>query len=56
MDFKSKIRIDRYAIIMELLLHGIEKKFHYDGFEYNFERGFKSVFQISSLMKSLEKF
>ena len=26
--------------------HGIEKKFHYDGFEINFERDIKSVFQI----------
>ena len=26
--------------------HGIEKKFHYDGFEINSERDIKSVFQI----------
>ena len=26
--------------------HGIEKKFHYDGFEINSERDTKSVFQI----------
>ena len=28
--------------------HGIEKKFHYDGFEINSERDIKSVFQIGS--------
>ena len=26
--------------------HGIEKKFHYDGFESNSERDIKCVFQI----------
>ena len=26
--------------------HGNEKKFHYNGFEINFERDVKSVFQI----------
>ena len=26
--------------------HGIEKKFHYDGFEINSERDIKSVLQI----------
>ena len=26
--------------------HGIEKKFHYDGFEINSESDVKSVFQI----------
>ena len=26
--------------------HAIEKKFHYDGFEINSERDFRSVFQI----------
>ena len=26
--------------------HGIEKKFHYDGFEINSERDIKSLFQV----------
>ena len=44
--------------ILTVYHHGIEKKFHYDGFEINSERDIKSVLQIiiSSLMRSLEKF
>ena len=46
------------AKILTVYHHGIEKKFHYDGFEINSERDIKSVLQIiiSSLMRSLEKF
>ena len=37
----------------------LRRSSHYDGFESNFERDIKSVFQIdgiSSLMRNLEKF
>ena len=32
--------------VLSIHHHGIEKKFHYDGFEINSERDIKSVFQI----------
>ena len=32
--------------ILTVYHHGIEKKFHYDGFEINSERDIKSVLQI----------
>ena len=32
--------------ILMVYHHGIEKKFHYDGFEINSERDIKSVLQI----------
>ena len=32
--------------ILTLYYHGIEKKFHYDGFEINSVRDIKSVLQI----------
>ena len=34
------------GIILTVHHHGIEKKFHYDGFEINSERDIKSVLQI----------
>ena len=34
------------AKILTVYHHGIEKKFHYDGFEINSERDIKSVLQI----------
>ena len=42
--------------ILTVYHHGIEEKFHYVGFEINSERDIKSILQISSLMRSLEKF
>ena len=44
--------------ILTVYHHGIEKKFHYDGFEINSERDIKSFdyrLIICSLMRSLEK-
>ena len=32
--------------ILTVYHYGIKKKFHYDGFEINFERDIKSVLQI----------
>ena len=39
----SELRVGK---ILTAHHHGIQKKFHYDGFEVNSERDIKSVFQI----------
>ena len=44
------------ASISELTVyhHGIEKKFHYDGFEINSERNIKSVLQIDKCVLQID--
>ena len=53
------------AKTLTVYYHGIEKKFHYDGFEINSEKILKVYYRlikvyykliISSLMRSLERF
>ena len=39
----SKLSVGKILIVYH---HGIEKKFHYDGFEINSERDIKNVLQI----------
>ena len=39
----SELRVGKILTVHD---HGIEKKFHYDGFEITSERDIQSVFQI----------
>ena len=39
----SELSVGKISIVYH---HGIEKKFHYDGFEINSEKDIKSVLQI----------
>ena len=40
--------------ILTVYHHGIEKKFHYDGFEINSERDIKSVLQIDKSVLQID--